>query len=1087
MVGGLPNSTLWNIDYEDLVFKEVIGKGNFGCVYRGSYLGVEVAIKQIPSFDDPDYCKYTEREIKALRYIRHPLIVHFFGACHHQSGFYLITEFIEGQDLRKFIKSLSKPPRWQIRIAMALSIAKTCFFLHSKGILHRDIKTKNVLLDLNFKTKLCDFGFVRMGSQYSSGSDSSSSDDDSSSDVNDDTYNNNGNGKPAKNRLRRMSICGTPSFMAPEILLQQKYDWSVDIFSYGILLAELITLKRPGKDFWVRNQTNGFDISVEELNQNIPTPNDCPTQFYDLCLKCCSYQSTNRPKFSDIIHILEAIKDSLELNSGAAGINNIIPTAPSLSLNDSGTAPTSALVNGNSGRNSTITVLPIAVFKERRRQSTMAMIPSKILRHSNSNNENPSYEKEGMIKLNPSQYPNGWREFGLDYNNCSTQKIWIIYQSNIIKITPTTTGDSNNQLLSFKTNSNRNNKFIEKQQQSNTVATTMIEITSGRIIKLMKSTLHIAVSDPNIINGVGIINIKPYVVEYPHLPIPSSIVNSIAKQNQNQLFWESNIDSIIKIQSLARRWLVQRRMKLFQSDWPRDTTMETKKNWLQHIQQLISNELEYQRQLDVILKSYLTPLQSKFRINKPLINYKEITSIFSNVESIAEIHHEFIRDVIQKIEDQPFYISSISTANNQPSSSADGSNPSPIDSPSTNSANNPSNNNNNNNQNNNSNNKFKNNLSISQYIIKIISQLKNIYGTYTFNFKYAMNTLSWCKLNPDFAKYLESVGSTLANHEENELSDLLSVPVNKIQKYLYIFEKLIQITPVCHSEYKDISAAYSLIRETSNYVQTQLEMSLEHSHIMSVETMVLNHKETSLVQSGRWFVRQGPMEDQSSKQKYYLFLLSDICLITKPIKSKSIHNSESNKKYYYRLKHTINLKDGTSSMRPNHEQPNGILLSIPDKVYKLIAINDEAEDWINDFERTIIINFRNNQSDHTKSLEDIFKNGGFVGGLNTSNSSNTPLSSTPPGGNFEYLGGGVGKEKNFIRRFRLSISGSPDRRASLANIPSQSSINEHPPLRSNLSNKKLKTTIVEKWKRLSVNFSSPTSESKKNSKDRSRD
>lgn len=66
---GLPTQSIWDIPFEDLVFKETIGKGSFGSVFKGNYLGVDVAIKKIEKADDPEYLKYIDREVSMLQYV----------------------------------------------------------------------------------------------------------------------------------------------------------------------------------------------------------------------------------------------------------------------------------------------------------------------------------------------------------------------------------------------------------------------------------------------------------------------------------------------------------------------------------------------------------------------------------------------------------------------------------------------------------------------------------------------------------------------------------------------------------------------------------------------------------------------------------------------------------------------------------------------------------------------------------------------------------------------------------------------------------------------------------------------------------
>eukprot|EP01133_Synstelium_polycarpum_P003691 gene3691-4252_t len=956
MVGGLPNSRLWNIDYEELVFKEQIGKGNFGNVYRGSYLGAEVAIKQIPEFDDPDYAKYTEREVKALRYIRHPHVVHFFGACQHTSGFYLITEYVPGNDLRYHLKSCVRPPRWSVRVEWALSVAETCLFLHAKNILHRDLKTKNVLLDASrTRTKLCDFGFARVSSQYSSGDDSSSSDEDEADKAGADAdgdipYTRNGNGGAASHRLRRMSICGTPSFMAPEILLQRAYDWSADVFSFGVIMAELITLKRPGKDFWVRSQATGFDISVEELNAHIPVPNDCPTLFYELCLRCCAYSPESRPLFSDIVHILSSLRDTIIGSTDSdQSAQYITPTADEPVAN----------------------IYPITLFKERKRQSIGTALAT-----------------QGVLKLSTSA---NWKEFGIE----SYAKVWIIYQSNIIR-----------------------------------VISQLVEMSPAKVVKISKNSLSVLVSDPKIVNGTAILNVKPYVDGFPHVQVLS---NADMRRSTSALpgtslcvlasdleFWRDNGALVIRMQALARRWLARSRYNRFRTHW-RGSTLEARHGWLALVDQLIASEHEYRRQLDHVLKSYLTPLQSKFRINKPLINYKEIAAIFSNIESISELHNILLTTLAKFGRLAPLYThagaKSLHASSDPTTSGHD---------------------------------------TIARFFVGHASQIKTVYGKYMYNFKYAMNTLGWCRLNPDFAAFTDAASSG-----DLDLAALLAVPINRIQKYQMLFEGLSKQTPSTHPEHREIGAAFSLIREVSAYLQNQLEMSVNYSNIMSIETMLMtktspsdkDSKDRALMQSGRWFVRQGALEDASTKQRYFLFLVSDMCLVTKPVKSKCVTAGDgtSNTKYYYREKYCVSLKDSDVSMRAAPDSTSTIVLTVsPSKSYRFTATSDdEAAEWILDFERTAII-LKTTMSSGSVAPSSSGNGDGVQQPQPQQLSGPSGHRMSFDNGNFDPMAGmSQGSEggKNFIRRFRQTISagsGSPDRRESSAQLTPSKEIN-HPP------------------------------------------
>jgi len=272
---GLPTQSIWDIPFEDLVFKETIGKGSFGSVFKGNYLGVDVAIKKIEKADDPEYLKYIDREVSMLQSIRHPFIVQFSGICVHSTGLYIITEFVSGGDVRKLLK-VNPSLSWKKKVRISIDLAKAMLFLHSKKIIHRDLKSKNILLDEHGKIRLCDFGFARM---------------------------------TESKRNKHMTMCGTEGWVAPEILLGMSYDTSCDVFSYGVVVAELITGKKPGVDLWIRTPDNCFDINPDELRtKSLP---GCPPRFLEMCIECCQYEPLLRPKFEDILHMLSSIENTI--------------------------------------------------------------------------------------------------------------------------------------------------------------------------------------------------------------------------------------------------------------------------------------------------------------------------------------------------------------------------------------------------------------------------------------------------------------------------------------------------------------------------------------------------------------------------------------------------------------------------------------------------------------------------------------------------------------------------------------------------------------------------------------------------------
>jgi len=215
--------SIFNVDYKDLENVVQIGGGNFGQVSKGTYYGTEVAIKQLLDVDDKDMHKYIEREMATLRDMRHPNVVQFMGLCRNVTDVYIVTEYIGGGDLRKILKDESIPMPWLLRSRIATDVAYAMTFLHSKGLIHRDLKSNNLLVGENWKVKVCDFGFSRRVSKG-----------------------------------EQMTLCGTDEWMAPEVMCGEKYDEKADVFSFGMVLTELISRKKPP----LRKPATGFRFEV---------------------------------------------------------------------------------------------------------------------------------------------------------------------------------------------------------------------------------------------------------------------------------------------------------------------------------------------------------------------------------------------------------------------------------------------------------------------------------------------------------------------------------------------------------------------------------------------------------------------------------------------------------------------------------------------------------------------------------------------------------------------------------------------------------------------------------------------------------
>jgi len=273
LIGNLEDA--WNINFEDMVFEKEIGRGAFGAVFKGSYFGTDVAIKKIFDLeDDPDAMIYLGREVNVLKGMRHPNIVQFIGICNDkEAGLHIVTEFVKAGDLRKFLKREDVEMGWKLRIKIAMDIAAAMTYVHSRNIIHRDLKSKNLLVDESWRVKVCDFGLARTNAAN-----------------------------------RPMTLCGTDDWMAPEVILGMQYNQKADVFSFGIVLCEIITRKKISLEMQ-RSPMDAFGMDVAKFKQLIPE--DCPLDFAVLALECCAYDPEDRPTFKDIIVKLKSILEVL--------------------------------------------------------------------------------------------------------------------------------------------------------------------------------------------------------------------------------------------------------------------------------------------------------------------------------------------------------------------------------------------------------------------------------------------------------------------------------------------------------------------------------------------------------------------------------------------------------------------------------------------------------------------------------------------------------------------------------------------------------------------------------------------------------
>ncbi|OIW21789.1 hypothetical protein TanjilG_10829 [Lupinus angustifolius] len=192
---------------------ELVGEGSFGKVYKGrrKHTGQTVAMKFIMKHGKTDKDIHNLRqEIEILRKLKHENIIQMLDSFESPQEFCVVTEFAQGE-LFEILEDDKCLPEEQVQ-AIAKQLVRALHYLHSNRIIHRDMKPQNILIGAGSVVKLCDFGFARAMST---------------------------------NTVVLRSIKGTPLYMAPELVREQPYNHTVDLWSLGVILYELFVGQPP--------------------------------------------------------------------------------------------------------------------------------------------------------------------------------------------------------------------------------------------------------------------------------------------------------------------------------------------------------------------------------------------------------------------------------------------------------------------------------------------------------------------------------------------------------------------------------------------------------------------------------------------------------------------------------------------------------------------------------------------------------------------------------------------------------------------------------------------------------------------------
>lgn len=292
--------------------QKLLGKGSHGCVYKAVLRGRIVAVKKSSrcpaarlssssSSSAPEIVNEVDNEIDILSKIHSPRLVNLVGFSNDSKDRLLVVEFMSNGTLYDVLHSNSRPPNWGRRIRLALQTAKAMDTLHSSNppVIHRDIKSANVLIDRDFNARLGDFGLALR--------------------CHADNY-----------RLRSTPPAGTMGYLDPCYVTPDNLSTKSDVFSFGILLLEIISGRKaidvghspPSIVDWaIPLIRKGKLISI--YDPRIPPPKDpiVRKQLAVIAAKCVRSCRERRPSMKDVVDCLNGLSKMVPLHSWN-GFNN---------------------------------------------------------------------------------------------------------------------------------------------------------------------------------------------------------------------------------------------------------------------------------------------------------------------------------------------------------------------------------------------------------------------------------------------------------------------------------------------------------------------------------------------------------------------------------------------------------------------------------------------------------------------------------------------------------------------------------------------------------------------------------------------
>ncbi|GLC65734.1 hypothetical protein PLESTF_000334100 [Pleodorina starrii] len=260
----------WELDPSKIAIGRRLAVGGFGEVFLAKYEGTLVAVKRLLATDSDTARRFVD-EVHMLARLRHPNLLLFMGYTLTPEPS-IVTEFMARGSLFHILRQAgNRPPELRMQRAVAMAVARGMAYLHSRmpPILHLDLKSPNVLVDDRWRVKIADFGLSRVRQR---------------------TYVSSG------------AAAGSPEWMAPEVLRCDHYAEAADVYSYGVILWELLTGQAPWADL------NAMQVvgAVGFARRSLPDPAEGDAVLLRLCKACRAFEPSQRPTFAQVVESLES-------------------------------------------------------------------------------------------------------------------------------------------------------------------------------------------------------------------------------------------------------------------------------------------------------------------------------------------------------------------------------------------------------------------------------------------------------------------------------------------------------------------------------------------------------------------------------------------------------------------------------------------------------------------------------------------------------------------------------------------------------------------------------------------------------------